>query len=116
MQPWILGDIVFLHIEGYLRYGGLPGTSPSGVGSPADGKASGRSVEKPRCRGGLCYLPNLRHQTGANRNTVVDSRAAVLPGKRVGTAEEVAQVMLMVMTNPYVNGTVLHVDGAGRFV
>lgn len=44
------------------------------------------------------------------------NRAAVLPGKRVGTAEEVAQAMLMLMTNAYMTGEVLHIDGGGRFV
>jgi NAD(P)-dependent dehydrogenase (short-subunit alcohol dehydrogenase family) len=39
-----------------------------------------------------------------------------LPGKRIGTAEEVAQAMLMLMTNEYITGEVLHIDGGGRFV
>jgi NAD(P)-dependent dehydrogenase (short-subunit alcohol dehydrogenase family) len=47
---------------------------------------------------------------------MIRNRAAVLPGKRVGTAEEVAQVILMLMTNAYMTGEVVHVDGGGRFV
>jgi NAD(P)-dependent dehydrogenase (short-subunit alcohol dehydrogenase family) len=39
-----------------------------------------------------------------------------LPGKRIGTAAEVAQAMLMLMTNEYITGAVLHIDGGGRFV
>jgi NADP-dependent 3-hydroxy acid dehydrogenase YdfG len=47
---------------------------------------------------------------------LVKNRAAALPGKRIGTAEEVAQLMLMLMSNAYVNGAVLHVDGGGRYI
>jgi NAD(P)-dependent dehydrogenase (short-subunit alcohol dehydrogenase family) len=39
-----------------------------------------------------------------------------LPGKRIGTADEVAQAIIMLMTNEYINGAVLHIDGGGRFL
>ena len=41
---------------------------------------------------------------GTERDKLIQSRAAVLPGKRVGTAEEVAQVILLLMTNLYITG------------
>lgn len=47
---------------------------------------------------------------------IIKNRADVLPGRRVGTADEVAQVILMLMTNAYLTGEVVHVDGGGRFV
>ena len=65
---------------------------------------------------GLIDTPLLHHAYGAEREAIMANRAAVLPGKRVGTAEEVAQVMLMLMTNAYMTGEVLHIDGGGRFV
>jgi len=34
----------------------------------------------------------------------------------VGTADEGAQLILMLMTNAYVTGEVMHLDGGGRFV
>jgi hypothetical protein len=34
----------------------------------------------------------------------------------VGTADEVAQVILILMTNAYISREVVHVDGGGRFV
>jgi NAD(P)-dependent dehydrogenase (short-subunit alcohol dehydrogenase family) len=59
----------------------------------------------------------LLHNTyGAERDTMVNTRAALLPGKRIGTADEVAEVMLMLMTNAYITGAVLHIDGGGRYV
>jgi NAD(P)-dependent dehydrogenase (short-subunit alcohol dehydrogenase family) len=64
---------------------------------------------------GLIDTPLLQAAYGTERDTVVKNRAAALPGKRIGTAEEVAQLMLMLMTNAYVNGAVLHVDGGGRY-
>lgn len=65
---------------------------------------------------GLIDTPLLLDAYGAQRDTIIENRAAVLPGRRVGSAEEVAQVILMLMTNAYMTGEVVHVDGGGRFV
>lgn len=65
---------------------------------------------------GLIDTPLLHAAYGAERDTIMKNRAASLPGRRVGTADEVAQVILMLMTNDYMTGEVVHVDGGGRFV
>ena len=65
---------------------------------------------------GLIDTPLLQNTYGPERDTIVKNRAAILPGKRIGTAAEVAQAMLMLMTNEYITGAVLHIDGGGRFV
>jgi NAD(P)-dependent dehydrogenase (short-subunit alcohol dehydrogenase family) len=65
---------------------------------------------------GLIDMPLLHTAYGAERDRIVQNKVAVLPGRLVGTAEEVAQVILMLMTNAYVTGEVVHVDGGGRFV
>ena len=39
-----------------------------------------------------------------------------LPVKRIGTAEEVAQAVLLLMTNGFITGEVLHIDGGGRLI
>lgn len=65
---------------------------------------------------GLIDTPLLDGAFGSDRETLIAARAAVLPGKRVGTPEEVAQAILMCMTNAYLNGAVLHIDGGGRYV
>jgi NAD(P)-dependent dehydrogenase (short-subunit alcohol dehydrogenase family) len=65
---------------------------------------------------GLIDTPLLHTAYGAERDTIIKNRAAILPGKRVGTADEVAQVILMLMTNDYMTGEVVHVDGGGRYV
>ena len=65
---------------------------------------------------GLIDTPLLYTTYGSERDTIVNNRAAVLPGKRVGSAEEVAQAILMLMTNEYITGEVLHIDGGSRFI
>jgi NAD(P)-dependent dehydrogenase (short-subunit alcohol dehydrogenase family) len=65
---------------------------------------------------GLIDTPLLLTAYGAERDVIIKNRAAILPGKRVGNAEDVAQVILMLMTNDYMTGEVVHVDGGGRFV
>jgi NAD(P)-dependent dehydrogenase (short-subunit alcohol dehydrogenase family) len=53
---------------------------------------------------GLIDTPRLHTADGAERDTIVNNRPALLPGRRVGTADEVAQVILMLMINAYVRG------------
>ena len=65
---------------------------------------------------GLIDTPLLDATYGAERDKLVQSRAAVLPGKRVGTAAEVAQVILLLMTNLYITGEVVRIDGGSRFL
>ena len=53
---------------------------------------------------GLMDTPLLHTAYGAERDTIIKNRAAMLPGKRVGTADEVVQVILMLMTNDDMTG------------
>jgi NAD(P)-dependent dehydrogenase (short-subunit alcohol dehydrogenase family) len=61
----------------------------------------------------LIDTPPLHTAYGEERDTIVQNRAAMLPGRRVGTADEVVQVILMLMANDDMMGEVLHVDGGG---
>ena len=65
---------------------------------------------------GLIDTPLLHTAYGAERDTIIKNRAAILPGRRVGLADEVAQGIVVLMTNDSVPGEVVHVDGGGRFV
>jgi NAD(P)-dependent dehydrogenase (short-subunit alcohol dehydrogenase family) len=65
---------------------------------------------------GLMDTPLLHTAYGAERDTIVQNRAAILPRRCVGSAEEVAQVIVLLMTNAYLTGEVVHVGGGGRFV
>ena len=65
---------------------------------------------------GLIDTPLLHTAYGPERDTIVQNRAAMLPGRCVGAAEGVAQGIRMLMINDYVPGEVVHVGGGGRFV
>jgi NAD(P)-dependent dehydrogenase (short-subunit alcohol dehydrogenase family) len=56
---------------------------------------------------GLIDTELLHSAYRAERDTIVKNRAAFLPGIRVGSAEEVAQVILMLATNDDLTGDVV---------
>jgi NAD(P)-dependent dehydrogenase (short-subunit alcohol dehydrogenase family) len=47
------------------------------------------------------------------KTAMMDQAKARLPARRVGTADDVAQAILMVATNPYMTGSTVVVDGGG---
>lgn len=53
---------------------------------------------------------------GENSKSFLQQVAESLPVGRVGRAEEIGSAILFMMTNSYVNGEVLHIDGGGRLV
>jgi len=53
---------------------------------------------------------------GPAKQARLDAMAARLPGGRVGTPDDVAQAVLAVISNPFITGTVLHVDGGQRLI
>lgn len=64
---------------------------------------------------GWIDTPRLDQAFGAKKAAQVEAIARQLPGKRIGRVDEVASAVLMLMKNAYINGEVLHIDGAGRF-
>jgi NAD(P)-dependent dehydrogenase (short-subunit alcohol dehydrogenase family) len=64
---------------------------------------------------GWIDTPRLDGSFGAEKASRIEAIARQLPGKRIGGAHEVAAAVLLLMTNPYINGEVLHIDGGGRF-
>jgi len=65
---------------------------------------------------GYVDTPLLDSLLGAQRNEVVAAAAARLPVKRIGTAEDIADAILFLMKNGYVNGITLTIDGGGLLV
>lgn len=51
---------------------------------------------------------------GAEKSSHLKSRATVLPAGRVGSAQEIADAVMLLMTNEYIDGEILHVDGGAR--
>jgi NAD(P)-dependent dehydrogenase (short-subunit alcohol dehydrogenase family) len=61
---------------------------------------------------GLIDTPML----GEYREEAAKWAVDTLPVKRMGLAEEVAQAVVLLMTNGFITGEVLHIDGGGRLV
>lgn len=53
---------------------------------------------------------------GADKEAFLRGVAERNPARRVGTADDLVDAVLFAIGNPYVTGTVLHVDGGGRLV
>ncbi|MFF4342620.1 SDR family oxidoreductase [Kitasatospora sp. NPDC001540] len=53
---------------------------------------------------------------GADKDAFLRAVAARNPARRVGTPDDLVKAVLHAIDNPYVTGTVLHVDGGGRLV
>ncbi|BAJ27479.1 MULTISPECIES: SDR family oxidoreductase [Kitasatospora] len=53
---------------------------------------------------------------GADKAAFLASVAARNPARRVGTTDDLVKAVLHAIDNPYVTGTVLHVDGGARLV
>jgi NAD(P)-dependent dehydrogenase (short-subunit alcohol dehydrogenase family) len=53
---------------------------------------------------------------GADKEAFLRGVAERNPARRVGTADDLVQAVLFAIGNPFVTGTVLHVDGGGRLV
>ncbi|MGA2567442.1 MAG: SDR family oxidoreductase [Pseudolabrys sp.] len=57
------------------------------------------------------FVATPSHDTSPNRKEVLARVAGMLPLKRVGRPEEIAQAVLFLMTNEFTTGAVLDVDG-----
>lgn len=49
----------------------------------------------------------------ASRRAFFTSLASSLPARRIGTPADLADAALLALTNPYLTGEVLHVNGGG---
>ena len=67
-------------------------------------------------RPGLIDTPLIDSFTGANKESFLKTFAARIPAKRAGTSEEVADAVLFLMKNTYVNGITLPIDGGAILV
>jgi NAD(P)-dependent dehydrogenase (short-subunit alcohol dehydrogenase family) len=51
---------------------------------------------------------------GDGKQENLNAIAASLPLKRIGRPEDIAHAALFLMSNSYVTGTVLHIDGGAK--
>jgi NAD(P)-dependent dehydrogenase (short-subunit alcohol dehydrogenase family) len=62
---------------------------------------------------GLIDTPIRASLPADKKKAMLEHAAATLPARRVGQAEDVADAILMLMTNPFTTGSTLFVDGGG---
>ncbi|MDF2997584.1 MAG: short-chain dehydrogenase/reductase [Xanthobacteraceae bacterium] len=65
---------------------------------------------------GTTDTPLLTRTLGDGREAYVDALKEKLPLHRLGTAEEVGAAVVFLMSNGFMNGETLHVDGGARLV
>jgi NAD(P)-dependent dehydrogenase (short-subunit alcohol dehydrogenase family) len=65
---------------------------------------------------GFVDTPLLDNVLGAHREEILAAAAARLPVRRIGKPEDIADAVLFLMKNGYVNGITLTVDGGGLLV
>lgn len=63
---------------------------------------------------GYIDTPMLDDAMGNSKQENLDAIAASLPLKRIGRPQDVAHAALFLMSNSYITGTVLHVDGGAK--
>jgi NAD(P)-dependent dehydrogenase (short-subunit alcohol dehydrogenase family) len=62
---------------------------------------------------GLIDTPIRAAMPADQKQKMFDHAASTLPAGRVGQPEDVAEAILMLMTNPFTTGSTLFVDGGG---
>ena len=62
---------------------------------------------------GLIDTPIRAAMPADKKKAMLDQAAATLPARRVGQADDVADAILMLMTNPFTTGSTLFIDGGG---
>jgi NAD(P)-dependent dehydrogenase (short-subunit alcohol dehydrogenase family) len=65
---------------------------------------------------GMVDTPMLDDFLSSHKQQAVADMTAKLPAKRIGTADDAAQAALLLMTNPFVNGASIVIDGGGVLV
>jgi NAD(P)-dependent dehydrogenase (short-subunit alcohol dehydrogenase family) len=62
---------------------------------------------------GLIDTPIRAAMPADQKQKMFDHTAATLPARRIGQPEDVADAILMLMTNPFTTGSTLFIDGGG---
>lgn len=57
----------------------------------------------------VVYLQS--HPDEDKRKEMFDKQAAMLPSKTLGTAEEVARIIIAIASSPFTTGSIFHVNG-----
>jgi NAD(P)-dependent dehydrogenase (short-subunit alcohol dehydrogenase family) len=100
----------------------LPGTSMiTAMVSAVEGFTRALALELAPVRAnalapGWIDTPLVTAVLGPHKEAVLTKEANALPTKRIGTVYEAAEAVLFLMTNGFMTGEVLHLDGGGRLI
>jgi len=62
---------------------------------------------------GLVDTPIRGSMPAEQKQKMFENVAAALPARRIGQANDIAEAIILLMTNPFTTGTTLYVDGGG---
>lgn len=65
---------------------------------------------------GIVDTPLLDTVLGESKKDVIQASAESLPARHVGTPDDAASAALFLMTNPFITGTTIELDGGGTLV
>jgi NAD(P)-dependent dehydrogenase (short-subunit alcohol dehydrogenase family) len=114
------GSIVL--ISGVRADRPIPGTTMTTVGvAAAEALTRSLALELAPIRvnavaPGWTDTPLVSNVLGDNYDAVIRSVSEKIPVRRIGKSEEVAEAVIMLMHNGFINGEVLHIDGGERHV
>ncbi|NJK52126.1 MAG: SDR family oxidoreductase [Cyanobacteria bacterium CRU_2_1] len=100
----------------------IPGTTMTTVGvAAAEALTRSLALELAPIRvnavaPGWTDTPLVSNVLGDNYDAVIRAVSEKIPVKRIGKSEEVAEAVIMLMHNGFINGEVLHIDGGERHV
>ena len=112
------GSITFF--SGMAAYRPAPGAVVvAAVNAAIEGLAKGLAVELSPIRVNVLSPGSVNTATwdfmpASDRQAFFENEANSLPTRYVGTPDDLAAAAAALMTNPYISGTVLDVDGGGR--
>ena len=120
--PRLPPDGSVTYVSGVAAYKPMAGGAMVGAANAAlEGLAMTAAIELAPVRvnavsPGVVVTPSWNGMPPAERAAFFKDLGAKLPARRVGQPEDLAQAIVAVMTNGYITGTVLHVDGGHRLV
>src|SRR5262249_32560260 len=65
---------------------------------------------------GMIDTPMLDALLQENKADICAAAASIFPARRVGTADDVAAAAIFLLTNPFVTGAVIEVDGGAKLI
>lgn len=115
-------DGAILLFSGVLSRRPAPGMAiVSAINAAVEGLGKALAVELAPIRvnvisPGLVKTPAYSGMPDDQREAMYQNTAQSLPARRVGEPQDIAEIAIQILTNPYVTGTVIDIDGGSLLV